>query len=98
MSGATAEPCGLVARERGNRSIVKMRGTDPFLFRDLHIPPNYFENASIFRGRGCDRCNNSGYAGRTAILEAMTVTDEIRKVIIGRGSAMEISKIAINQG
>jgi len=68
------------------------------MFRDLHIPPNYFENASIFRGRGCDRCNNSGYAGRTAILEAMTVTDEIRKVIIARGSAMEISKIAINQG
>ncbi len=68
------------------------------MFRDLHIPPNYFENASIFRGRGCDRCNNSGYAGRTAILEAMSVTDEIRKVIIARGSAMEISKIAINQG
>ncbi len=68
------------------------------MFRDLHIPPNYFENASIFRGRGCDRCNNSGYSGRTAILEAMTVTDEIRKVIIARGSAMEISKIAVNQG
>ena len=48
--------------------------------------------------RGCERCNNTGYAGRTAILEAMTVTDELRKVIIARGSAMEISKIAINQG
>jgi type II secretory ATPase GspE/PulE/Tfp pilus assembly ATPase PilB-like protein len=68
------------------------------MFRDLHIPPNFFEKESIFRGRGCDRCNNSGYAGRTAILEAMSVTDEIRKVIIARGSAMEISKIAVNQG
>ena len=29
-------------------------------------------------GRGCDRCKNSGYAGRMAIIEAMTVTDEIR--------------------
>ena len=28
----------------------------------------------------------------------MSVTDEIRKVIIARGSAMEISKIAVNQG
>ena len=70
----------------------------PAMYRDLNIPANHFEGATIHRGRGCDRCNNMGYAGRTAILEAMTVTDEIRKVIIARGSAMEISKIAINQG
>ena len=50
------------------------------------------------RGRGCDRCNNTGYAGRTAIVEAMSITDEIRKVIIARGSSMEIGKIAVNQG
>jgi len=68
------------------------------MFRDLNIPPNYFEGVTLFRGRGCDRCNNTGYAGRTAIIEAMTVTDEIRKVIIARGSAMEIGKIAVNQG
>jgi type IV pilus assembly protein PilB len=68
------------------------------MFRDLNIPPNYFEGVTLFRGRGCDRCNNTGYAGRTAIIEAMTVTDEIRKVIIARGSAMEIGKIAMNQG
>ncbi len=68
------------------------------MYRDLNIPPSYFDGVTLFRGRGCERCNNTGYAGRTAILEAMTVTDEIRKVIIARGSAMEISKIAVNQG
>jgi type IV pilus assembly protein PilB len=68
------------------------------MFRDLNIPPSYFDGISLFRGRGCDRCNNTGYAGRTAIIEAMSVTDEIRKVIIARGSAMEIGKIAIGQG
>jgi type IV pilus assembly protein PilB len=70
----------------------------PAIFRDLNIPPNYFDGITLYRGRGCDRCNNTGYAGRTAILEAMTVTDEIRKLIIARGSAMEISKVAISQG
>jgi type IV pilus assembly protein PilB len=70
----------------------------PQMFRDLSIPPSYFEGATLFRGRGCERCNNSGYAGRTAIIEAMTITDEIRKVIIARGSAMEIGKIAVSQG
>ena len=68
------------------------------MFRDLNIPANYFEGVTLYRGRGCDRCNNSGYSGRTAVLEVMTVTDEIRKVIIGRGSAMEIGKIAVSQG
>jgi type IV pilus assembly protein PilB len=70
----------------------------PTMFRDLNIPPSYFEGMTLFRGRGCDRCNNTGYSGRSAIIEAMTVTDEIRKVIIARGSAMEIGKIAVSQG
>jgi type IV pilus assembly protein PilB len=70
----------------------------PTMFRDLNIPPNYFEGVKLYRGRGCDRCNNTGYSGRTAIIEAMTVTDEIRKLVIARSSAMEISKVAISQG
>ena len=68
------------------------------MFRDLGIAPNFFDGVSLFRGRGCDRCNNTGYTGRLAILEAMTVTDDIRKAIIARASSMEIGKIAINQG
>ncbi len=68
------------------------------MFRDLGIPPNFFDGVVLHRGRGCDRCNNTGYSGRTAIVEAMSVTDDIRKVIIARGSSMEIGKIAVNQG
>ena len=70
----------------------------PQMFRDLSIPPSYFDGVTLFRGRGCDRCHNTGYSGRCAIIEAMTITDEIRKVIIARGSAMEIGKIATSQG
>jgi type IV pilus assembly protein PilB len=68
------------------------------MFRDLNIPANYFDGVTLFRGRGCERCNNTGYSGRTAIIEAMTITDEIRKTIIARGSAMELGKIAVHQG
>ena len=68
------------------------------MFRDLGIPANYFQGAQLFRGRGCDRCNNTGYSGRCAIVEAMTVSDEIRKAIIARASSMEIGKIAQSQG
>src|SRR5438309_2782196 len=46
------------------------------MFQDLNIDPAVFDGVSLYRGRGCDRCKNSGYAGRLAIIEAMTVTDE----------------------
>lgn len=68
------------------------------MYRDLGIAANFFDGVTLYRGRGCDRCNNMGYSGRLAILEAMTVTDDIRKAIIARASSMEIGKIAINQG
>ena len=68
------------------------------MYRDLHIPPGYFDGAQIFRGRGCERCNNTGYAGRMAIIEALSITDEIRKMIINRASAMEIGNLAVSQG
>jgi len=68
------------------------------MFADLGIDPSMFEGVQLFRGRGCDRCKNSGYAGRMAIIEVMTISDEIRKLIIARASTREIGKIAIEQG
>jgi type II secretory ATPase GspE/PulE/Tfp pilus assembly ATPase PilB-like protein len=68
------------------------------MFQDLLIDPNYFGGAPLYRGRGCERCKNSGYSGRLAIIEAMSMTDELRKMIIGRAGAQEIGKLAINQG
>jgi type IV pilus assembly protein PilB len=68
------------------------------MYQDLSIDPSIMDGVTLYRGRGCDRCKNSGYSGRLAIIEAMTVTDEIRKLIIGRGTSREMGKIAIGQG
>lgn len=68
------------------------------MFEDLQIDPRSFDGVPLYKGRGCERCKNSGYAGRAAIIEVMTVSDEIRKLVIERASAMEIGKMAINQG
>jgi len=68
------------------------------MFQDLGIDPSIFDGVTLYRGRGCDRCKNSGYAGRMAIIEAMTVTDEIRKLIIARANTREMGKVAIGQG
>jgi len=70
----------------------------PKMFEDLGIDPSFFDGGALYRGRGCDRCKNTGYAGRLAIIEAMSVTDDIRRLIIQRASAHEISKVAIALG
>jgi type IV pilus assembly protein PilB len=68
------------------------------MYEDLGIDPVTFENVELFRGRGCERCKQSGYVGRMAIIEAMTVSDQIRKLIIARASTREMGKLAVNQG
>jgi type II secretory ATPase GspE/PulE/Tfp pilus assembly ATPase PilB-like protein len=68
------------------------------MYQDLSIDPGIFDGATLYRGRGCERCKNSGYAGRLAIIEAMTVSDEIRKLIISRANTREMGKTAIGQG
>ena len=62
------------------------------------LTPRTFDGVQLYRGRGCERCKNSGYAGRMAIIEAMTITDQIRKLIIARANTREMGKVAISQG
>ena len=49
-------------------------------------------------GDGCMHCSETGYRGRAGIYEVMTVTDEIRSLIVARATASEITKVAVSQG
>jgi len=40
----------------------------------------------FYYGKGCDRCNNTGYRGRTGIFEVMVFNDEIRDLIMNNAS------------
>src|SRR5256714_3289041 len=68
------------------------------MYQDLGIDPSIFDGVTLYRGRGCERCKNSGYSGRLAIIEAMTITDDVRKLIIARANSRELGKVAIGQG
>jgi type IV pilus assembly protein PilB len=70
----------------------------PKMYQDLAIDPGIMDGITLYRGRGCERCKNSGYAGRLAIIEAMTISDEIRKLIIARSNTREMGKVAVGQG
>ena len=68
------------------------------MFEDLGLDPASLNGAQLYRGRGCERCKNSGYSGRMAVIEAMTISDPIRKLIIARANTRELGKVAVAEG
>ena len=57
--------------------------------RDLDIPDEV--GLTLYRGKGCPNCFNTGYRGRTAVVEVMTLNSRIRRLISERAprSAIE---------
>ena len=52
----------------------------------------------LYRARGCERCDGSGYRGRTSILEVLTMTDALRGLVLERADARVIRRAAIAGG
>jgi len=53
---------------------------------------------TIARPVGCTSCSGTGYRGRIAIHEVMTVTEEIERLAVSRSSSAEIGRLAVEQG
>ena len=70
------------AEDRKNRELVQEFGID--------VP--------LYRGNGCEHCSNTGYMGRIAIFELLTINDEIREMIMDKATARELRQKAVQQG
>jgi type IV pilus assembly protein PilB len=53
---------------------------------------------SVYKGRGCEKCNNTGYKGRVGLIEVMVIDDDIRDLILAGGTAVDIKKKAMENG
>jgi type IV pilus assembly protein PilB len=56
------------------------------------------ELPEIFAPVGCGSCSKTGYRGRMAIHEVMTVTEEIERLAVARASSAELARVAREQG
>ncbi len=54
--------------------------------------------SEAFEPVGCSRCSATGYRGRIGIYEVMSVTEEVRALVLSRGSVDEIAAAAMSQG
>jgi type IV pilus assembly protein PilB len=50
------------------------------------------------KGKGCDRCNGTGYKGRVGLYEVMEITEELRELVLVGASALELRRKAIEEG
>ncbi len=53
---------------------------------------------TLYRAVGCSACGRTGYKGRFALHEVLTVTEEIERLIIERKSTEDVKKVAVMQG
>jgi type IV pilus assembly protein PilB len=56
------------------------------------------KKAKLYKGKGCDKCNNTGYSGRIAIVEMLELNSAVRDSFINGSNSKEITKIAKKEG
>jgi type IV pilus assembly protein PilB len=91
----------ILAQRLARRICAKCKEPDP-------LPPDALLKAGfkqedlkglvIYKGKGCDVCNKTGYKGRVALYEVMPVKEELRELILQGASADELKKKAISLG
>jgi len=97
----TATIEGIVA-QRLARTICK-KCKEPYTpkeeeLMELNMTPDQVRGKSFFRGKGCDNCNKSGYRGRMALFEIMTMDDEMRDLIMKQANTTTLRAHARKRG
>lgn len=62
------------------------------------LAPHVYADQKWYQGEGCERCNGTGYRGRGAVTELLTLTPQIRQMFIEQRSLSEIKDIAMKNG
>jgi len=58
----------------------------------------YSEDLVLYHPHGCEKCNNSGYKGRTGIIELLEGTDKMKALIQGKAKMEELREQAAKDG
>jgi type IV pilus assembly protein PilB len=61
---------------------------------DLDMTTQDISGKTFYRGRGCDKCNNTGYKGRVGLFELMIMNDDLRDMVIRNASKDELRDAA----
>jgi type IV pilus assembly protein PilB len=65
---------------------------------DVGLTPEEAASITCYKGNGCEVCSGTGYKGRIAIYEVMTLSPDLRDMVLRGGSALELQRGAIQNG
>jgi type IV pilus assembly protein PilB len=65
---------------------------------DIGFSAEEASSMKLFKGKGCQVCNNTGYKGRVGLYEVMEVTDTLREMILTGASSLELKNRASEEG
>lgn len=68
------------------------------LLESLHIAPERAKKIKFYEAVGCEKCMNSGYAGRLPIFEIMQMTPAVAQLVVARADALKIRQQALKDG
>ena len=68
------------------------------ILADLEISTEEALSKKFYRGKGCEKCNNTGYKGRLGLFELMIVNDEMRDLIMRNASTEVLREAARKAG
>ena len=94
-----ASSVSVVIAQRLARKICKEckvvdKSVNANMFRQIGIT----KGIKTYMGKGCDKCNQSGYSGRQGIYELLDISSNIQDAILKDATALEIAAIAKNEG
>ena len=65
---------------------------------DLQLTTDQTVGKKFFRGKGCEKCNRTGYKGRLGLYELLIMTDELRDMIMRNASTEDLREAARKNG
>jgi type IV pilus assembly protein PilB len=68
------------------------------VLREGGVDPELVRGVTLYEAKGCEDCNNTGYRGRSAIVELLELNDHLRDLIIGKVTATQLKQAAREAG
>ena len=97
-----ASSLNLVCAQRLVRRVCKNcaepNPTPPQALVNAGFDPDDAKSVVPQRGKGCEKCNKTGFKGRVGLYEVMEVTDELRELVLVGASALELRRKAVEEG
>ena len=62
------------------------------------VTPDGKQILYLYKGKGCDRCNGTGYSGRIGIFEVMSITESMGRMMMDNSTASDIENEGVKNG